>query len=80
MRDNKQVFKHKHLERRNTNMEQEQTFLNVQVPLSMMERIDDFRFEERKPSRAEAARQLLEMGLKVWERSTTKVKVAASKA
>lgn len=42
----------------------EKTFLNIAVPKDLIERIDDYRFENRFPSRAEAARFLLEYALK----------------
>ena len=42
----------------------EQTFLNIAIPKELLQRIDDFRFENRFKSRAEAARFLLEYALK----------------
>lgn len=36
----------------------------VPMPRQLVERIDDFRFSRRLPSRAEAIRQLIEAGLK----------------
>lgn len=40
------------------------TFLNIAVPKELIRRIDDFRFQHRFDSRAEAARFLLEWALK----------------
>ncbi|MGC8526154.1 hypothetical protein [Acidiphilium sp.] len=34
------------------------------MPKSLVQAIDDYRFSERMPSRAEAIRRLLELGLK----------------
>jgi len=42
----------------------ENTFLNIAVPEELIKRIDDYRFENRFPSRAEAARFLLDRALK----------------
>jgi metal-responsive CopG/Arc/MetJ family transcriptional regulator len=36
----------------------------VPMPKKLVERIDDFRFAHRLPSRAEAIRQLIEAGLR----------------
>ncbi len=32
-------------------------FLNIKAPKELLERLDDYRFATRKPSRAEAARE-----------------------
>jgi metal-responsive CopG/Arc/MetJ family transcriptional regulator len=40
----------------------------------LVERIDDFRFERRLPSRAEAIRQLIDVGLKQSEHRTRRPK------
>ena len=34
------------------------------IPRALLARVDDYRFSERLPSRAEAIRQLIELGLK----------------
>lgn len=39
------------------------------VDNELLERIDDFRFENRVPSRSEAIRQLIEKALKEYEKS-----------
>jgi len=41
-------------------------FLNIKAPKVLLERLDDYRFATRKPSRAEAARELLERALKAF--------------
>ena len=41
-------------------------FLNIKAPKSLLERLDDYRFATRKPSRAEAARELLDRALKTF--------------
>jgi len=41
----------------------EKTFLNIAIPKELLQKIDDFRFERRFNSRAEAARFLLEYAL-----------------
>jgi hypothetical protein len=41
-------------------------FLNIKAPKGLLERLDDYRFATRKPSRAEAARELLDRALKVF--------------
>lgn len=38
-------------------------FLNIKAPKDLLERLDDYRFATRKPSRAEAARELLDRAL-----------------
>jgi hypothetical protein len=38
--------------------------IHIEMPKELIERIDDFRFERRLPSRAEAIRQLIEAGLR----------------
>jgi hypothetical protein len=35
-------------------------FLNIKAPKELLERLDDYRFATRKPSRAAAARELLD--------------------
>ena len=35
-------------------------FLNIKAPKELLDRLDDYRFAARKPSRAEAARELLD--------------------
>jgi hypothetical protein len=42
------------------------TFLNIKAPKELLERLDDYRFATRKPSRAEAARELLDRALKAF--------------
>jgi hypothetical protein len=39
-------------------------FLNIKAPKELLDRLDDYRFATRKPSRAEAARELLDRALK----------------
>jgi hypothetical protein len=39
-------------------------FLNIKAPRDLLDRLDDYRFAMRKPSRAEAARELLDRALK----------------
>jgi len=41
-------------------------FLNIKAPKELLDRLDDYRFATRKPSRAEAARQLLDRALKTF--------------
>jgi hypothetical protein len=41
-------------------------FLNIKVPKALMERLDDYRFATRKPSRAAAARELVDRALKTF--------------
>lgn len=41
-------------------------FLNIKAPKQLLERLDDYRFATRKPSRAEAARELLDRALKAF--------------
>jgi hypothetical protein len=41
-------------------------FLNIKAPKELLERLDDYRFAHRKPSRAEAARELLDRALKAF--------------
>lgn len=41
--------------------------INLQLPESLLDRIEDYRFTTRKASRSEALRDLLEMGLKAAE-------------
>lgn len=41
-------------------------FLNIKAPKALLERLDDYRFATRKPSRAEAARELLDHALKAF--------------
>jgi hypothetical protein len=41
-------------------------FLNIKVPKGLMDRLDDYRFATRKPSRAEAARELVDRALKMF--------------
>jgi len=38
-------------------------FLNIKAPKELLARLDDYRFAMRKPSRAEAARELLDRAL-----------------
>ena len=42
----------------------DKTFLNIAIPKELLKRIDDFKFDRRFDSRAEAARFLLEYALK----------------
>jgi hypothetical protein len=37
-------------------------FLNIKASKELLDRLDDYRFATRKPSRAAAARELLESG------------------
>ncbi|MBI4608923.1 MAG: hypothetical protein HY726_07945 [Candidatus Rokubacteria bacterium] len=39
-------------------------FLNIKASKELIDRLDDYRFATRKPSRAEAARELLDRALK----------------
>jgi hypothetical protein len=41
-------------------------FLNIKAPTALLERLDDYRYATRKPSRAEAARELLDRALKAF--------------
>lgn len=41
-------------------------FLNIKATKELLERLDDYRFATRKPSRAEAARELLDRALKTF--------------
>jgi hypothetical protein len=41
-------------------------FLNIKAPKELMERLDDYRFATRKPSRAVAARELLDQALEMF--------------
>jgi len=41
-------------------------FLNIKAPQDLLDRLDDYRFATRKPSRAEAARELLDRALKAF--------------
>ncbi len=41
-------------------------FLNIKAPKTLLDRLDDYRFATRKPSRAEAARELLDRALKTF--------------
>jgi hypothetical protein len=41
-------------------------FLNIKAPKALMERLDDYRFATRKPSRAAAARELLDHALDLF--------------
>lgn len=41
-------------------------FLNIKAPKELLDRLDDYRFATRKPSRAEAARELLDRALKTF--------------
>ncbi|HEV8614282.1 MAG TPA: hypothetical protein VGU22_02210 [Methylomirabilota bacterium] len=40
--------------------------MNIKAPKELLERLDDYRFATRKPSRAEAARELLDGALKAF--------------
>ncbi len=41
-------------------------FLNIKAPQDLLNRLDDYRFATRKPSRAEAARELLDQALRAF--------------
>lgn len=41
-------------------------FLNIKAPKELLDRLDDYRFATRKPSRAAAARELLNQALKAF--------------
>jgi len=41
-------------------------FLNIKAPKDLLDRLDDYRFATHKPSRAEAARELLDRALTVF--------------
>ena len=41
-------------------------FLNIKAPKDLLDRLDDYRFATRKPSRAAAARELLDRALKTF--------------
>src|SRR6266508_4118118 len=41
-------------------------FLNIEVPRALLDRLDDYRYATRKPSRAEAARELLDRALEAF--------------
>ncbi len=41
-------------------------FLNIKAPKELLDRLDDYRFATRKPSRAAAARELLDRALKTF--------------
>ena len=38
-------------------------FLNIKIPKELLARLDDYRFATRKPSRAEAARELVDRAI-----------------
>lgn len=40
--------------------------LNIKAPRELLDRLDDYRFATRKPSRAKAARDLLERALEAF--------------
>jgi hypothetical protein len=40
--------------------------LNIKAPKALLDRLDDYRFATRQPSRAEAARDLLDLVLKAF--------------
>lgn len=42
------------------------SFLNIKAPKELLDRLDDYRFATRKPSRAEAARELLDRALEMF--------------
>jgi len=44
----------------------------IPMPSKLLEQIDDFRFANRLPSRAEAIRQLVKLGLKQAPKSNTR--------
>jgi len=41
-------------------------FLNIRVPKDLLDRLDHYRFATRKPSRAEAARELVDRALRTF--------------
>lgn len=41
-------------------------FLNIKAPKELLDRLDDYRFAMRKPSRAGAARELLDRALRTF--------------
>lgn len=41
-------------------------FLNIKIAKDLLARLDDYRFATRKPSRAEAARELVDRALKTF--------------
>jgi hypothetical protein len=41
-------------------------FLNIKISKDLLARLDDYRFATRKPSRAEAARELVDRALKTF--------------
>jgi hypothetical protein len=41
-------------------------FLNIKAPQELLARLDDYRFATRKPSRAAAARELLDRALRTF--------------
>jgi hypothetical protein len=41
-------------------------FLNIKIPKELLDRLDDYRFATRKPSRAEAARELVDRALRMF--------------
>lgn len=47
-------------------------FVNIQLHKEMLALIDDYRFKNRIPSRAEAVRKLIEMGLSGSKRQPQK--------
>lgn len=47
--------------------EEENPRIITPIPVALLQRIDDFRFKARMPSRAEAIRTLIELGLKTAE-------------
>jgi metal-responsive CopG/Arc/MetJ family transcriptional regulator len=54
--------------------EMRKVFLNFQIPEELLKKIDDFRFEQRKSSRAEAVRELIEKGFKLVDKERQKKK------
>jgi metal-responsive CopG/Arc/MetJ family transcriptional regulator len=50
-------------------MPTKQPVVTMIFPKELLERVEDYRYENRIPSRTEALRQLLEKGLKQYEKT-----------
>jgi metal-responsive CopG/Arc/MetJ family transcriptional regulator len=53
-------------------MPTKQPVVTMIFPKELLERVEDYRYENRIPTRTEALRQLLEKGLKQYEKKTKK--------
>ncbi|MHA1969678.1 MAG: ribbon-helix-helix domain-containing protein [Candidatus Hodarchaeales archaeon] len=53
-------------------MPTKQPVITMIFPEKLLEQVEDYRYENRIPTRTEAIRQLLEKGLKQYEKETKK--------